>query len=231
MHGDEMTPRHQAFFVTGTDTGVGKTFVTCALLQAFRKAGRAALAMKPVAAGVDAQGRNDDVELLRAASSVAVDRALINPYCFNEAIAPHLAAQLHGQVIDGEVIVRAFDRLSAQARFCLVEGVGGFRVPLAAGMDTADLAVRMGLPMILVVGLRLGCLNHALLTAEAIAARGLPFAGWVANRIDPQMPYWQENLATLRALLPAPLLGVLPWQAAYDPAAAAAHLDLAPLLA
>ncbi len=230
MHGDEMTPRTQAFFVTGTDTGVGKTFATCALLHAFRKAGSTALAMKPVAAGVDAEGRNEDVELLRAASSVAVDRALINPYCFKEAIAPHLAAQFHGQVIDGEVIVRAFDQLSAQAKVCLVEGVGGFRVPLAAGLDTADLAVRMGLPMILVVGLRLGCLNHALLTEEAIAARGLPLAGWIANRIDPQMPCWQENLATLRNLLPAPLLGVLPWQTAFDPASAAAHLDLAPLL-
>lgn len=220
MHGK------QAWFVTGTDTEVGKTFATCALLHAARARGLAALAMKPVAAGVDADGRNEDVERLMAAGSVKAPRELVNPYCFAAPVAPHIAAAAEGRAIDPEVIVQACGQLAAQADVLLVEGVGGFRVPLGPDLDSADLARRLGLPVILVVGLRLGCLNHALLTAEAIGARGLQLAGWIANRIDPAMAHWQENVEALRDRLPAPLLGILPWQADADIASAAAHVAL-----
>jgi dethiobiotin synthetase len=182
--------------------------------------------MKPVAAGVDSAGRNEDVERLIAASSVKAPRELVNPYCFAAAIAPHIAAAGEGRTIDPDVILDAYRRLAAQADFVVVEGVGGFRVPLGAGFDTADLAVRFGLPVILVVGLRLGCLNHALLTAEAIRARGLTAAGWIANRIDPEMPFWAENLAALQQRLPPPLLGMLPWRDDADPIASSSGLLL-----
>ncbi|WIM06671.1 MAG: dethiobiotin synthase [Candidatus Nitricoxidivorans perseverans] len=216
--------RKQAFFIAGTDTGVGKTFVTCALLHLARGRGLAAAGMKPVAAGVDAGGRNEDVERLIAASSFAAPCELVNPYGFAAPVAPHLAAADEGRRIDIEVIANASRRLAERADLLLVEGVGGFRVPLGDDLDTADLAVRLGLPVILVVGLRLGCLNHALLTAEAIAARGLPFAGWIANVIDPGMARREENIAALEERLKAPLLGTLPH--AEDPAAAARRLRL-----
>lgn len=216
--------RPQAFFVTGTDTGVGKTFATCALLHLARSRNLTAVGMKPVAAGTDADGRNEDVEQLIAASSVAAPRELVNPCCFAAPVAPHIAAAVEGRRIDPDTIVAAARQLAEQADVLLVEGVGGFRVPLGADFDTADLAVRLGLPVILVVGLRLGCLNHALLTAEAIQARGLTLAGWIANRIDPDMPRWEDNVAALRERLPAPLLGVLPRLT--EPAAAARYLSL-----
>ena len=213
-----------SYFITGTDTEVGKTFATCALLHAARAQGRRALAMKPVAAGTDAEGRNEDVEKLIAASSFAAPRELINPYCFAEPIAPHIAASREGRRIDKHVILDAYRQLAAQADFVAVEGVGGFRVPLGEGFDTADLAQALGLPVVLVVGLRLGCLNHALLTAEAIEKRGLVLAGWIANGIDPAMPYRDENIAALRQRLAAPLLGVLPWLGGGDASAASFHL-------
>lgn len=220
--------RQQAYFVTGTDTGVGKTFATCALLHAAGRQGMATLAMKPIAAGVDADGRNEDVERLIAASSVKAARTLVNPYCFTAAIAPHIAAAAECRAIEPDVIVAACAQLAAQADLLLVEGVGGFRVPLAANFDTADLARQLGLPVILVVGLRLGCLNHALLTAEAIAARGLPLAGWIGNRVDPTMPHWRDNVAALCDRLPAPLLGTLPWLDGGDPAELAAQISWPP---
>ncbi|MBI4995584.1 MAG: dethiobiotin synthase [Rhodocyclales bacterium] len=218
--------RQQAYFVTGTDTGVGKTFATCALLHAGRKQGLQVLGMKPVAAGVDDHGRNDDVERLIAASSIAAPRELVNPYCFDAAAAPHIAAAVEGRSIDPQHIAAAARDLAAGADLLLVEGVGGFRVPLGHDVDTADLAVRLGLPVILVVGLRLGCLNHALLTSEAIRSRGLKLAGWIANDIDPAMPWREENIAALRERISAPLLGFVPWQDDADPAAAADHLSL-----
>jgi dethiobiotin synthetase len=220
--------RQQAYFVTGTDTGVGKTFVTCALLHAAGRQGLTTLAMKPIAAGVDADGGNEDVKRLIAASSVKAAPALVNPYCFAAAVAPHVAAAAERRTIEPDVIVAACARLAAQADLLLVEGVGGFRVPLGANFDTADLAGRLGLPIILVVGLRLGCLNHALLTAEAIAARGLSLAGWIGNRVDPTMPHWRDNVAALRDRLPAPLLGTPPWLDGGDPAALAPHLSWPP---
>ena len=199
-----------AWFIAGTDTEVGKTFASCALLHVLRNAGIAAVGMKPVAAGTDAAGRNDDVEALRAASGVQAPRALINLYLFQPAIAPHIAAAEEGRCIDIEHIVRTFDTLREQADTILVEGVGGFCVPLGPDSDTADLAEKLGLPVILIVGMRLGCINHALLTQQSIAARGLKLAGWIANRIDPDMSRFEENLAALKTRVAAPLLGVIP---------------------
>lgn len=218
--------RLQAYFVTGTDTAVGKTFVTCALLLSARRQGLRVLGMKPIAAGVDAEGRNEDVEMLIAASSHAAPRELVNPYCFELPIAPHLAATIENRRIDPARIAAAARDLAAESDLLLVEGVGGFRVPLGDDVDTADLAVRLGLPVILVVGMRLGCLNHALLTAESIQARGLTLAGWVANRIDPGMVRPDESIATLKTRLAAPLLGVLPWQEDGNPQTAADFLTL-----
>lgn len=219
-------PGPKAFFVTGTDTEVGKTFAACVLLHAAAARGLTTLAMKPVAAGFDADGRNEDVERLVAASTIRAPRELVNPFGFAAAVAPHIAAAQEGRAIEPDAILDAFRQLAPRADFLLVEGVGGFRVPLATGFDTADLAVALGLPVILVVGLRLGCLNHALLTAEAIRARGLAFAGWIANGIDPAMPFRDENIATLRQTLPAPLLGTLPWRPDGDAKTASFALSL-----
>jgi dethiobiotin synthetase len=216
----------QAFFLTGTDTEIGKTFITCTLLHRARQLGLRAAGIKPVAAGTDAAGRNEDVERIRAASNVALPREVINPCCLSAAIAPHLAAAEEGVTIDFAPILTACASAMQQADLLIVEGVGGFRVPLGVDRDSADLAVALGLPVILVVGLRLGCLNHALLTAEAIAARGLTLAGWVANRIDPGMARVEDNIATLRELLGAPLLGSVPRIAGSNPATAASFLQL-----
>jgi len=218
--------RQQAYFVTGTDTEVGKTFATCALLSLASAQGLRALGMKPIAAGVDHNGRNEDVEQLIAASSIKAPRELVNPYCFEAPVAPHIAAAIEGRSIDTNRIAAAARDLAADADLLLVEGVGGFRVPLGDDVDTADLAERLGLPVILVVGLRLGCLNHALLTAEAIRARGLKLAGWIANGIDPDLPWPEENITALKERIAAPLLGFLPWQDNTDPALAAQHLSL-----
>ncbi|HJW25993.1 MAG TPA: dethiobiotin synthase [Rhodocyclaceae bacterium] len=215
-----------AWFVTGTDTEIGKTFVTCALLHAARARGWSAVGMKPVAAGTEADGSNEDVEQLRAASSLQLPPELVNPYLFRSPIAPHIAAAEEGVDIDFGVIGQACAGLAAQADVVIVEGVGGFRVPLGEDRDSADLAVALDLPVILVVGMRLGCISHALLTAEAIAARGLTLAGWVANRIDPAMARFEENLAALRERFGAPLLGVVPHNPAGGAAGAAACLRL-----
>lgn len=212
-----------AWFIAGTDTEVGKTFATCALLLALRRQGLRALGMKPVAAGTDAEGKNEDVEQLIAASGVEAPRELVNPYLFLPAIAPHIAAAEAGVAIDIGHIVAAFDRLRGMADAVLVEGVGGFCVPLGRDCDAADLAERLTLPVILVVGMRLGCINHALLTCQAISARGLTLAGWIANRIDPAMARFDENLEALRERIDAPLLGVIP--AASTPEKAAGLLQ------
>ena len=199
-----------AWFVTGTDTEVGKTFVTCALLHVLRNQGVCAVGMKPIAAGTDARGKNDDVEALIAASSVQAPRELINPYLFQPAIAPHIAAEEESRAIGIGTIVTSFNTLRGMADAVLVEGVGGFCVPLGPDCDTADLAEKLQLPVILIVGMRLGCINHALLTQQAIAARGLKLAGWIANRIDPDMSRFEENLAALQQRINAPLLGIVP---------------------
>jgi len=198
-----------AYFLTGTDTEIGKTFITCALLHRAGLDGLKTAGLKPIAAGTDAAGLNDDVEAIRAASNVELPRAISNPYCFKPAIAPHIAAAEAGVSIEFGPIMASCDAARQQADLVIIEGVGGFCVPLGGDRSTADLAVELGLPVILVVGMRLGCINHALLTAAAIAARGLRLAGWVANRVDPVMSHFEENLATLQTLLPAPLLGVV----------------------
>ena len=217
-----------AYFLTGTDTEIGKTFVTCALLLRARQLGLTAAGIKPVAAGTDAAGRNEDVERIRAASNVELPTDVINPYRFAPAIAPHLAAAEAGVSIDFARIAAACASARQWADLVIVEGVGGFRVPLGVDRDSADLAVALALPVILVVGLRLGCINHALLTAEAIAARGLTLAGWVANRIDPDMARADDNIDTLSEHLGAPLLGSVPRVTGGLAADAVACLDLPP---
>jgi len=215
----------RAWFLTGTDTEIGKTFTTCALLHAARHRGLTALGMKPVAAGVEADGRNEDVERILAASQPVPAREAMNPYLLQAPIAPHIAAREEGTVIELDKIRAAYEALAEQAEVVIVEGAGGFRIPLGDTVDSADLAVALGLPVILVVGLRLGCINHALLTAEAILARGLPLAGWVANAVDPAMLRREENIEALRQRLPAPLLGSVP-HTPEGPAAAARFLRL-----
>jgi dethiobiotin synthetase len=209
------------YFIAGTDTGVGKTFVTCALLHNLREQGIAAIGMKPIAAGADPtpEGlRNDDIEALRAASGIPLLSEDLNCYLLAEPIAPHIAAASEGIDIDLDVIRQRFDQLTELADVVLVEGVGGFIVPLGDDIDTADLAADLDLPVILVVGMRLGCLNHALLTQAAILARGLTLAGWVANQIDPNMAELDANVEALEERIRAPLLGVIEWQKQPDPA-------------
>ncbi|WP_181360575.1 dethiobiotin synthase [Variovorax sp. WS11] len=216
-------------FVTGTDTGVGKTLVSSAMLSSLAASGLRAVGMKPVAAGldlIDGTWRNDDVERLQAAGNVEAPLALRCPYLLRAPMAPHLAAREEGVHIALQPLLSAYAQLARQADAVVVEGVGGFRVPLADDFDSADLALALGLPVVLVVGLRLGCLNHALLTAEAIRARGLVLAGWVGSAIDPRMLALDDNLQTLRARLDAPLLGVVPHLASPEAALAARHLDL-----
>lgn len=215
-----------SYFITGTDTGVGKTLISCALLHGFSAQGKRVAGMKPVAAGCADGDIHEDVRQLCAASNVPASPGQLNPYCFAPAVAPHLAAQFSGVTIDFAHIVESFAGLAGRADVVIVEGAGGFVVPLNAGQDSADLAVQLGLPIILVVGMRLGCLNHALLTVQAIAVRGLTLAGWVANVPDAVMDALQENIGALRERIEAPLLGVVPHMAAPDAKAAARHLDL-----
>ena len=272
-----------ACFVTGTDTEVGKTLISCALLHALGQHSQRACGMKPVAAGAvfvtqerllpnlavaadsaahftefnlplpqgsdfasavnasnarirhepahpdkpQATGswHNEDVDLLMVHSQLKLPAEQIAPYLFRAASAPHIAAMRENRRIELAPILAAYRSLRAQSDALVVEGVGGFRVPLADDFDTADLAQQLGLPVIMVVGIRLGCLNHALLTAEAIAARGLTLAGWVANLMDDSMPYAFDNSQALAARLPAPLLGCVPRLATASAAAAAACLD------
>ena len=202
----------RGLFVTGTDTGVGKTRVAVSLIHALRAQGLRVAAMKPVSAGSEPGELHEDVAALLQAANVAADVRDVNPYAFEPAIAPHIAAEQAGVRIDLQVIAAAYARLAEQADAVVVEGAGGWRVPLNEAEDMADLAQRLELPVVLVVGLRLGCLNHALLTAESIASRQLPWAGWVGNQIDPTMAQQAANIAALRARLPGPCLGIQPFQ-------------------
>lgn len=214
--------------MTGTDTGVGKTLVACALLSALAGRGLRVVGMKPVAAGAEpaARGlRNEDVEQLVAAGNVIAPRELVNPYCFEPPIAPHIAAERAGVAIELDRIEASFRTLAGLADAVIVEGAGGFRVPLGPDADTAQLAARLALPVVLVVGMRLGCLNHALLTAEAIAARGLRLAGWIANQVDAHMVAADDNVRALEALIAAPMLARFPFTPRPDPSAVAARLD------
>lgn len=217
------------FFVTGTDTGVGKTLIACALLHALANSGKRTLAMKPVAAGCTRNGEQltcDDVTKLRAVSTLQAPFDLICPYAFEPAIAPHIAAEQAGTVIELQLIHSAYHHLCSRADAIVVEGVGGFRVPLNATLDTMHLAQLLALPIVMVVGLRLGCLNHALLTAQAIEAAGLTLAGWVANQVDPAMLSPAENIKALTARLPAPLLASVGYSNFPDAATIAKQFQL-----
>lgn len=219
----------ERYFLTGTDTEIGKTFTSCALLLAWQKQELSAVGYKPVAAGaqkVDGKWANEDALALLKASSEGFSLEEINPYCMREAIAPHIAAKNEGVSLELPLILAGFQQLARRADRVLIEGVGGFRVPLGDYFDSADLAKAIGMPVILVVGMRLGCINHALLTAEAIKSRGLKLAGWVANTLQPEMPRLQENLETLKATLQAPCLGVIPHLPSHDPADAVPYLQL-----
>jgi dethiobiotin synthetase len=200
-------------FITGTDTGVGKTLASGALLLALKRLGIEALGMKPVAAGagyIDGHWVNEDVELLRRASARLLPKDDVNPYLFRAAIAPHIAAEHQGKRIEIPHLVERFKALEGQTAYVIVEGAGGLMVPLDRQRDMADLARALDLPVLLVVGMRLGCINHALLTAEALNHRGLRLAAWIANRLDAEMPAYEENLAYLRDRLGAPMLAEFP---------------------
>jgi dethiobiotin synthetase len=218
----------RGWFVTGTDTEIGKTRTSCGLLRAFAAAGLRSAGMKPVASGSmrTPDGlRNEDALALQQSASVPLPYELVNPYAFEPPIAPHIAAAEAGVRIELQPILDAFALVSARSEVTIVEGVGGWCVPLSNQLTLPQLARALGLPVIMVVGMRLGCLNHAVLTARAIHEDGLQLAGWVANGIAAEFPRAQENLATLREAITAPLLGEVPH--APDPQAAIAGRHLA----
>ena len=219
-----------ALYVTGTDTGIGKTLASCALLHALRGHGLRAAGMKPVASGcerIDGAWRNADALALQAAGAPGIAYADINPFALAHPLAPELAARDAGVEVALPPILDAHARLAQAHDAVVVEGVGGWAAPLSATLMQADLVRALRLPVVLVVGLRLGCINHALLTAEAVRARGLPLAGWVANTVDAAMAHGADNLAALEAGLSAPLLGHVPRLSDPHPAAIAAHLPKA----
>ncbi|MEQ7868014.1 dethiobiotin synthase [Xanthomonas sp. WHRI 8393] len=211
-----------ALYVTGTDTGIGKTMASTALLHALRRQGHTAVGMKPVASGCEhtPQGwRNEDALALQAASAPQPDYATLNPYALPAPLAPELAAADVGVSLSLEPIAQAFAQLRAQAEVVVVEGVGGWAAPLSADLDQADLVRALKLPVVLVVGIRLGCINHARLSAAAIAADGLDCIGWIANEVDPQMERIEENIGMLRQRLAMPCWGRIGWRPGADAAA------------
>ncbi|HUN71265.1 MAG TPA: dethiobiotin synthase [Steroidobacteraceae bacterium] len=225
------TMKRKGFFVTGTDTGVGKTVVSAALTRALVARGLRVAVMKPVASGSDPtpEGpRNSDALALIAAGNVPAPYELVNPYCFLPPISPHIAAREAGAAIDLSLLRARCDSLAAAADCVIVEGAGGWLAPLSDTATMADLAAALSLPVLLVVGLRLGCLNHALLTRESLSTRGIPFAGWIANAIDPNLDRAAANLATLEMRFGAPPLACVPFldreERAPDLRAAAAGL-------
>ena len=208
-----MQSQHQrAMFVTGTDTDAGKTYISAALLRHFAAQSLRVVGMKPVASGateLDGVLHNSDVTQLRQASNVQADMRWINPYCFAPAIAPHIAAQQAGVAIDLQQIKQAYEQLCGMADVVVVEGAGGWLVPLNGQQTMADLAQLLDIPIVLVVRIRLGCINHALLSVADIQRRGLTLLGWVANCMEDEMPVMQENIATLQQLIAAPCLAVV----------------------
>ncbi|MDH5191666.1 MAG: dethiobiotin synthase [Gammaproteobacteria bacterium] len=219
----------QGYFITGTDTGVGKTLVSAGMMALLKSRGLRVGGMKPVAAGAQQTKsglRNEDAELLLSMASVKTDYSLVNPYLFEPPIAPHIAAEETAQTISLEIIKDSFDQLSQQADCVVVEGAGGWLVPLNDQLSMANLAQQLGLPVILVVGLKLGCINHALLTAEKIMADGCVLAGWVANQIDPDMQCVQENIQSIQKRIPSELLGFIPYQSTVKPDEVAQFITL-----
>ncbi len=231
----------KSFFVTGTDTEIGKTFSACALMVALSARGLRVAPMKPLAAGTVAVGEtqlNEDVrdlvQVYSACHAQAIDTNVVNPYCFAEPIAPHLAARHEGRSVDMRKIESAFAALQSAHDMVLVEGAGGFLVPLDDKTSMAEIPHALRLDVIVVVGMRLGCINHALLTIEAVRSRGLRVAGWIGNRVDPDMLCFDENVATLTSLIDAPCLGIVPRIDGDDCVArahtASQHIDVEPLL-
>lgn len=219
-------------FVTGTDTEIGKTLVSSAMLHALVKQGVRACGMKPVAAGAelrDGRWHNDDCDQLAAAGNVHLPQSITTPFLLREPAAPHIAAALERTTISPVPILAAYVEIHAASDAVVVEGVGGFRVPLNDEFDTADLAEQLALPVVLVVGLRLGCISHALLTVEAILSRGLTLAGWVANETQADMAFADENVAALEQRIPAPFLGRVPRLEQPTAQEAAGHIDFTQL--
>jgi dethiobiotin synthetase len=218
----------KAFFITGTDTNVGKTLIAAGLLVAAKNKGLTTAALKPVAAGcekTEAGLRNSDALLLQSVITQPLDYDQINPYALEAAIAPHIAAQQEKRSLSVDRLSGFCRGVLSSANFTLLEGAGGWRVPINPRETLADLAKNLQLPVIIVVGIRLGCINHALLTFEAIARDGVPVAGWVANCVDVDMPVLQENIDSLRARLPVPCLGVIPFLADQSPTVVATYFD------
>ena len=230
-----MTSKRKIFFITGTDTDAGKTLVACALLTAAANAGYTSVAIKPVAAGATLTERglrNDDALMLQSCSTIQIPYEQVNPVCFPHALAPHIAANLSEKKVKVERLAGFCQGVMLKrANLTLIEGAGGWRVPLNEREFVSDLVKQLNIPVVLVVAMRLGCLNHALLTAEAIARDGLQLAGWVANRIDPHMQRYEENRDTLLAMLDAPLLAEIPYFASTpDPSEAAGFFALDQLM-
>ncbi|MGQ4661083.1 dethiobiotin synthase [Lysobacter sp. F6437] len=218
-----------SFYVTGTDTGVGKSVASAALLHALRARGRSAVGMKPVASGcdlIDGAWRNEDALLLQAASDPRPEYADINPFALRAPVAPELALRDDGVELQLAPILSAHARLSARADTVVVEGVGGWAAPLSADLDQLDLVRALRLPVVLVVGLRLGCINHARLSVRAIQDDGVELIGWIANEVDPAMARIDDNFGILCQRLPVPCWGRLPHASQPDPATLAEHLDL-----
>jgi dethiobiotin synthetase len=221
-------------FVTGTDTEIGKTFASTVLIAALRERGLRVFPFKPVAAGATRVGSrwiNEDTQALLAAAGLDEASAeAVTPLLLRAPMAPHIAARREGVAIELRALHAAFLRGAAGSDYAVVEGVGGLRVPLDERHDTVDLARALALPVLVVVGMRLGCLNHAILTAEAVRAAGLTLAGWIANELDPAMAGLDENVAALEHRLRAPLIGRLPWSPGSAPPDLAGRLDVRPLL-
>lgn len=223
----------KGYFVTGTDTGIGKTTVALALMSALQKKGFKVTAMKPVSAGcelTDEGLRNDDAVSLMQQASVELPYHRVNPYAFEPAIAPHIAADATGVVMQREPVLAEYNNIKKQSEFVIVEGAGGWLVPINEKETMADVASSMELPVLLVVGLRLGCLNHALLTQESINHMGLTLAGWVANHITEDFPGSTENIKTLERRLQAPMLGIIPYTHSPAPDDVAGRIDISKLL-
>ena len=216
----------QAYFITGTDTEIGKTHATSALLAHAVMAGRRALALKPVAAGVDADGRNDDVQRLMRASNVTLTTETINPWLLDEPVSPHIAARHAGVEITLSPILTCYQTACEHAEVVLVEGVGGLYAPLSDTLSQPDVIRALDIPVLLVIGLRLGCLNHALLTVAALAQEGCRLAGWIGNQVDPAFQAQTDNIDTLRQRIDAPCLGILPFEPNATPTSLASAITL-----
>jgi dethiobiotin synthetase len=226
---------NKIFFITGTDTEVGKTFVSCGILEAANRKGLSTVAIKPIAAGArkTAEGlRNDDALVLLDRMSLSIDYDEINPVCFEQAIAPHIAANHEARELSvSEVSQYCRTVIARQADLTIIEGVGGWKVPINNGELLSLVVKELNVPVILVVAMRLGCINHALLSAEAIIRDGVKLEGWIANQLQASMPCFEDNLETLKHLLPAPCLGVIAYHNNFNASSSCAdELELDKLL-